>query len=164
MGIIKYLKGDATQPVGNQGIISHISNDVGGWGHGFVTAISKRWSQPEAEYRKMSKIHRVVGNVQFVTVDNNLIVANMIAQNGLRFNDYDVPAVNYAAIQVCMEKVCAMADIMGVDVHAPRFGAGLSGGSWDIVEFVLLKVLRKYSCDIYVYDFDGNDNIVAKLN
>ena len=164
MGIIKYLKGDATQPVGNQGIISHISNDVGGWGSGFVTALSKKWSQPEAEYHRIAPKNRQVGNVQFVVVDDNLIVANMIAQNGLRFNDFGVPAVNYAAIQVCMEKVCKMADSMNVDVHAPRFGAGLSGGSWDIVEFVLLKVLRNYSCDIYVYDFDGNDNIVAKLN
>ena len=164
MGIIKYLKGDATQPIGNEGIICHVNNDVGGWGSGFVMALSKKWYQPQEEYQRLSTNKRKVGNVQFVTVDNNLIVANMIAQNGLRFNEFDVPAVNYAAIKVCMERVCKMADSMNLNVHMPRIGAGLSGGSWDIVEFILLKVLRNHRCDIYVYDFDGNDNIVANLN
>ena len=41
---IEYLKGDATSPVkeGNK-IILHICNDIGGWGKGFVMAISKKW-------------------------------------------------------------------------------------------------------------------------
>lgn len=45
---IKYLKGDATQPLvsGNK-IIVHVCNDIGAWGKGFVLAISKRWAQPE---------------------------------------------------------------------------------------------------------------------
>jgi len=50
---ITYLKGDATQPQtkGNK-IIAHICNDLGGWGKGFVLAISNRWPEPEAEYRQ----------------------------------------------------------------------------------------------------------------
>lgn len=164
MGKIIYLVGDATQPVDKQGIIAHISNDVGGWGSGFVTAISKRWSQPEKEYRKLSKKNRKVGNVQFIVVDNNLIVANMIAQNGLRFNEFGVPAVNYAAIQVCMEKVCQMADKFNINIHSPRFGCGLAGGQWSIVEFILMKILPIYRCNLYVYDFNENDDVVANLN
>lgn len=41
---INYLKGDATNPAsaGNK-IIVHVCNDIGGWGKGFVMAISKRW-------------------------------------------------------------------------------------------------------------------------
>lgn len=50
---IIYLKGDATNPQteGNK-IIAHICNDLGGWGKGFVLAISRRWKKPENEYRK----------------------------------------------------------------------------------------------------------------
>ena len=45
---INYVIGDATQPVGEwPKIIVHVCNDIGGWGRGFVTAISKRW--PEAD-------------------------------------------------------------------------------------------------------------------
>lgn len=51
---IEYLRGDATVPCKSDGIriIAHICNDCGGWGSGFVVAISRRWSEPESQYRK----------------------------------------------------------------------------------------------------------------
>lgn len=43
MKTITYLKGDATNPQSEENkIIAHICNDIGGWGKGFVVAISKR--------------------------------------------------------------------------------------------------------------------------
>jgi O-acetyl-ADP-ribose deacetylase (regulator of RNase III) len=45
---IKYIKGDATNPVSEgEKIICHICNDIGRWGKGFVLAISRRWKEPE---------------------------------------------------------------------------------------------------------------------
>ncbi|MGB3404347.1 MAG: hypothetical protein WBA77_16810 [Microcoleaceae cyanobacterium] len=50
---IQYIKGDATSPqVNGNKIICHICNDIGGWGKGFVLAISNKWSSPEADYRR----------------------------------------------------------------------------------------------------------------
>ena len=155
MGKINYLTGDATAPVGGNGVIAHVCNDLGGWGHGFVMALSKKWKRPEEKYRSTPKEDLVVGNTQFVHVEDDLIVANMIGQNGLRYNKYDVPAVNYAAIEVTLNKVCAMADARMVNVHMPRIGCSLAGGSWEIMELVILRVLRNYKCDVYVYDFEG---------
>lgn len=45
---IEYIKADATLPQ-SEGtiIITHICNDIGGWGKGFVLALSKRWKAPE---------------------------------------------------------------------------------------------------------------------
>ncbi len=52
MTAIEYVSGDATRPVGDGcKVIVHICNDRGGWGKGFVLALSKRWKQPEAAYR-----------------------------------------------------------------------------------------------------------------
>jgi O-acetyl-ADP-ribose deacetylase (regulator of RNase III) len=53
---IKYIKGDATAPgaSGNK-IIVHVCNDIGGWGRGFVMALSAKWKEPEMEYRKWYK-------------------------------------------------------------------------------------------------------------
>src|SRR5688500_13345662 len=50
---IKYIKGDATRPArpGNK-IIVHVCNDIGGWGRGFVMALSARWKEPEQSYRQ----------------------------------------------------------------------------------------------------------------
>lgn len=40
---INYIKGDATQPIGeNNKIIAHICNNEGKWGVGFVLAVSKK--------------------------------------------------------------------------------------------------------------------------
>jgi hypothetical protein len=52
MSGIMYINGDAACPQAKGvKIICHICNDIGGWGKGFVLAISRRWEQPEAEYR-----------------------------------------------------------------------------------------------------------------
>ena len=49
MSGIKYLKGDATCPQAKgMKIICHVCNDAGGWGKGFVLALSKRWDEPLA--------------------------------------------------------------------------------------------------------------------
>jgi len=71
---IKYLRGDATQPQakGNK-VIAHVCNDIGGWGKGFVLAVSKRWPEPEAEYRAWHRARAqnsfALGAVQVVQVE-----------------------------------------------------------------------------------------------
>ncbi|MFJ6385555.1 hypothetical protein ACIQI7_36810, partial [Kitasatospora sp. NPDC092039] len=52
MGEITYVRGDATTPQGKGvKVIAHVCNDLGGWGKGFVLALSRRWPEPEAAYR-----------------------------------------------------------------------------------------------------------------
>ncbi|MFE0817971.1 GNAT family N-acetyltransferase [Streptomyces sp. NPDC058794] len=52
MSEIRYVRGDATVPsVKGVKVIAHVCNDLGGWGKGFVLAISRRWPEPEAAYR-----------------------------------------------------------------------------------------------------------------
>ena len=54
---ITYLEGDATSPrkdlspPGCKHIIAHVCNDVGGWGAGFVMALSAKDKRPEDAYR-----------------------------------------------------------------------------------------------------------------
>lgn len=84
---IEYLIGDATAPA-NAGmkIIVHVCNDIGGWGRGFVLALSKKWPQPEAEYRRwyQDKAGFELGNVQFIQVEPEVMVANMIGQRNIK--------------------------------------------------------------------------------
>jgi hypothetical protein len=89
---ITYLKGDATRPQASPDeniILAHICNDVGVWGRGFVLAISKRWKEPEWQYRAWAAREAefdglILGSVQFVEVCRGWYVANMIAQRGLK--------------------------------------------------------------------------------
>lgn len=50
---LRIVRGDATSPQARgPKIIAHICNDLGGWGKGFVLAVSRRWPEPERAYRQ----------------------------------------------------------------------------------------------------------------
>jgi O-acetyl-ADP-ribose deacetylase (regulator of RNase III) len=153
--MITYLKGDATQPKGTGSrIIAHVCNNKGGWGAGFVLAISKRWKKPEQSYRNWAKgngkIPFVLGNVEVINVEPNLYVANMIAQDGYRNNKRAIP-LQYDALIACLTKLAAAASLMNASIHMPRIGCGLAGGTWSIVEKIIEKSL--YDVPVFVYDY-----------
>jgi len=153
---IQYTKGDATNPVaeGNK-IIVHICNDVGGWGKGFVMAISNKWKEPEQEYRDWYKSnkHFALGEVQFVKVNNDTWVANMIAQRDTRNDKDGNPPIRYKAVLDALKKVGAFANENNASVHMPRIGCGLAGGTWDKIEPLISETLSKKDIAVTVYDF-----------
>ncbi len=158
MNEIHYLKGDATQPQAKGvKIIAHVCNDLGGWGKGFVVAVSKRWQQPEKDYRDWhrhrSKNDFALGAVQFVQAERYIWIANMIGQRGMKTGSKG-PPVRYDAIEKCLTRVAAKAKELSASVHMPRIGCGLAGGKWDKVEPLIHKILSTEDIAVYVYDFD----------
>jgi O-acetyl-ADP-ribose deacetylase (regulator of RNase III) len=151
-----YIIGDATQPVGDGAkIIVHVCNDIGGWGRGFVVALSKRWPEPEQHYRAW---HRgevdgpfVLGEVQFVQVGSALWVANLIGQRDVRTVG-GVPPVRYEAIRKGLRRVAAEARRLGASVHMPRIGCGLAGGKWEEVGKIVEEELVNIGVPVTVYD------------
>src|SRR5690606_13629651 len=93
---------DATAPQADgPRVLVHVCNDAGGWGAGFVLAISRRWKSPEREYRRWSKAADgtfALGEVQFVAVESDMWVANLIGQHGIRRMKAS-PPVRYDAIR-----------------------------------------------------------------
>ncbi len=150
---ITYITGDATKPVGDKPIIlAHICNDVGGWGAGFVLAISKRWETPESEFYAWyeRKQDFALGNVQFVTVEDGLLVANMIGQHDIYPVD-GVPPIRYDAVQKCLSKVRKKAESLGATIHMPKIGAGLAGGDWAVIEEIIQEELCNNGISVTVY-------------
>lgn len=109
MTSINYVKGNALEPQGDGNkLIIHCCNDIGGWGSGFVVAISKMWTRPEEKYREwyknggyhspadnMYKVaelhddmekpypavhHFHLGQIQVVPVNKTTSIVNMIGQ------------------------------------------------------------------------------------
>lgn len=176
---IKFKMGDATNPT-NSGtkIIVHICNDVGGWGKGFVMAISKRWKEPEAEYRnwyknkeleqtdtvKFERLERrdkyssekkfELGNVLFVKVTDDIWIANMIAQRDIRADKYGQPPIRYSFVSECLQRVRQFAKRQNASVHMPRIGCGLAGGQWPEIEEIINENLIGYEIETTVYDFE----------
>lgn len=156
MSQIFYKTGDATQPATTGcNIIAHICNDVGGWGKGFVVAISRRWPEPEKAYRRWHAEKSPafeLGAVQLVQVSTTLLVANMIAQRGLRATS-DGPPIRYPAVRSCLDALTGHARRLNASVHMPRIGCGLAGGRWEKIESIINDTLVAGDVAVHVYDF-----------
>lgn len=153
---IQYTKGDATSPqtLGNK-VIVHVCNDIGGWGKGFVMAISKRWKEPEKLYREWfkSKNDFELGKVQFVQVEENLWVANLIGQHKINKDENGGAPIRYNAIEEGLNEVAVFAKENNASVHMPRIGCGLAGGRWEMIEPIISKTLSNTDVEVVVYDF-----------
>jgi O-acetyl-ADP-ribose deacetylase (regulator of RNase III) len=153
---IVYLKGDATNPmVPGPKIIAHICNDIGGWGKGFVLALSKKWAEPEIAYRKWYKERKNfgLGEIQLIAVTEYISVCNMIGQRGIKRGSKGVP-IRYEAVESCLEKLSQIAIEKNASIHMPRIGCGLAGGKWARIEPIIAKTLSANNVAVYVYDFD----------
>jgi len=152
---IRYQVGDATAPQADgPRIICHICNDIGGWGAGFVVALSRRWKEPERAYRDWYSAGEgfALGEVQFVNVEPGLWVANMVGQHGVGIRKGKAP-IRYEAVRTALRKVATFAKAQGASVHMPRIGCGLSGGTWDQIEPLITDSLVAGGIEVFVYDF-----------
>lgn len=152
---IKYIAGDATWPVANgPAVIVHVCNDVGGWGRGFVLALSARWKSPEESYRRWHAGDGQsfgLGEVQFVQVEPRLWVANMVAQHNVRRHGSS-PPIRYDALRSALTKVAAFCVANCASAHMPRIGCGLAGGDWSEVSRIIDEELTDREIPVTVYD------------
>ena len=175
MAELKYIRGDATSPVGpGMKYIIHCCNDVGVWGSGFVIAISRCWTTPERAYRVWAEAEAYchpegpavpfeLGRIQLVPVEHDVMVVNMIGQHGCGLDAHGNPPIRYTAIQRCLrilrhrlvvnqrESVYPLVQ----SVHCPRFGAYRAGGDWAEIERLINTELVDKGVDVTVYDYPG---------
>lgn len=166
---INYVIGDATSPIGTgRKIIIHVCNDIGGWGSGFVLAVSKKWKEPEQKYRELSASAKAngqlltLGTVQFVEVGDGITVANMIGQHMTHWIDGN-PPIRYHAIAQALDAVARFALSRGATIHAPRFGAGLAGGNWKLIEHYIKKHICSRDIPVTIYDFPDAESLADEI-
>jgi O-acetyl-ADP-ribose deacetylase (regulator of RNase III) len=156
MSEISYVRGDATVPsVKGVKVIAHVCNDMGGWGKGFVLALSRRWPEPEKAYRAWHRERAAndfgLGALQIVQVERHVWIANMIGQHGTRTGSKGVP-VRYEAIDTALSHLADRAAELEASVHMPRIGCGLAGGKWSRVEPLITERLVRPGITVTVYD------------
>ncbi|MET0417506.1 MAG: Appr-1-p processing protein, partial [Actinoplanes sp.] len=86
---LRIIQGDATSPQAKgPKVIAHVCNDIGGWGKGFVVAVSRHWPEPERAFRRWHRERAGndfgLGATQLVQVRPDIWVANMVGQRGTR--------------------------------------------------------------------------------
>lgn len=152
---IEYVIGDAVYPDPRaEAIIVHCANNVGKWGKGFTGALSRRWPAPEKCYRRWAAGKTgqpfKLGEVQFVHVSANIVVANLIGQDGVRYPGSEAPApIRYDAVETGLRRVNKMADRLRTSIHMPRIGCGLAGGEWSKIEEIIMQTILHASVTVY---------------
>ncbi|GAA2338199.1 Appr-1-p processing protein [Dactylosporangium salmoneum] len=155
---LSIVRGDATSPqAAGRKIIAHVCNDLGGWGKGFVLAISRRWPEPERAYRRWHRERAGndfgLGAVQLVQVRPDTWVANMVAQHGMRTGS-NGPPIRYDAVATALATLAGHALALNASVHMPRIGCGLAGGRWERIEPLVTAALCERDVATTVYDYD----------
>ncbi|WP_203736371.1 macro domain-containing protein [Catellatospora chokoriensis] len=150
------IKGDATSPQAKgPKVIAHVCNDAGGWGKGFVLAISRRWPEPERDFRRWHRERARndfgLGAVRLVRVLPDTWVANMVAQHGTKTGSSG-PPIRYEAVDACLRTLAAEATRLGASVHMPRIGCGLAGGRWERIGPIVADSLLAAGVPTTVYD------------
>jgi O-acetyl-ADP-ribose deacetylase (regulator of RNase III) len=155
---IKYVKGSATDiasfqnnaPNASKHVIAHICNDYGGWGSGFVLALSKLSTLPEKAYRAIPPESLYLGFTFLVEINPTVSAANMVAQHGN--SRPGEPAVRYPTLALCLNSLAVQLEGVNTAVHMPRIGCGLGGGNWETIEPIIEEYLSEWDIQVVVYD------------
>lgn len=154
--MIYYHKGDLfkyVQDYPGYVLIPHVCNNIGGWGLGFVVALSKWCKTPERVYR--SQKNYPLGHNIYARCDKHpkpIWVVNMVAQSGTVSLDNPRP-LNYEALYKCMENIGlgikSNDNPENYTIVAPKFGSHLAGGNWNIIEVMIEELWKDLEVHIY---------------
>ena len=170
-GKFRYVIGDVCEPfISNNNeivVIPHCCNNgtgngIGVMGAGVALSLRKKWPSVYDEYKKMegesvNGLKNRLGDVCFSKVTGNIIVANMIAQNGIVSYENPIP-LKYAALVRCMEKVRDRINQSitpeSVVIHTPKFGSDLAGGKWEFFFELIHEIWILNGINIVIYEYD----------
>lgn len=161
--MLKYVKGDLFREIcgiKHNIIIPHVCNDIGAFSSGFVIPLSEHF--PKAKERYLSEKNRNLGDVQFIKEDN-IVIANMIAQKGL-INSLNPKPIKYLSLIKCMEAVKFMCLTRHIDeIHAPAFGSLRSGGHWPFIHELIEELWSNVNVTIYYLDDNQKSQLETPL-
>lgn len=158
--IFDYIKSYIHQ--GNNGfsvIVPHVCNNINLFGAGFASAVAKHYPIVKENYHLLGS-KNVLGYVQFVEADRSvshghkLIFANMIAQNGVISQSNSKP-LSYFALTQCMSTVSGFIKKTfdptenKIQIHCPKFGCGLAGGNWLLIEELIGDIWANQTVFVY---------------
>lgn len=143
-------------------LLPHICNNINAFGAGFARYIDQHYPIVKENFHMLGNKANL-GYTQYISVETNkivksqIIVCNMIAQNGL-INPKNTRPLNYGSLAICMHDIKnyiknlskQSIDNMNYEIHAPRFGSGLAGGNWSFIENLIEDIWGNFSTFIYV--------------
>lgn len=124
---MKVIEGDITAET--SGLIIHGVNCQGVMGSGVAGAIRKKWPFVYNSYKSHEQGAKALGQVQFVSIEDGLYVANCWTQEF-----YGGDGKIYAdklAVKLALFKCFDFCDEYGLELKTPKIASGLAGLDWD---------------------------------
>ena len=150
---IKYMKGDLVRDAKNVDIIAHGCNCFCIMGAGIAKQIKLTF--PGAYYSdlktKAGDKDKLGKYTKYQVTDGPLIL-NCYTQYGINGPKSGEIDVDYDAIQCAMERI--KKNYPGKRIAMPLIGAGLAGGSWDIIEKIIEDSLSGEDITIVIWEND----------
>lgn len=153
--MITFIKGDATEPQGEGlKVLVHCVNDLGVMGAGIARTIAEKWLPLYQSYRLWVKTstQNLQGKILWVRVQDDLIVANLVGQEGVGFDDKGNPPIRYESLRKGFSLLEEFGKKTKTSIHMPRIGCGLAGGEWSKVQEILESEIK--STPVFVYDLE----------
>lgn len=148
--MIEYIEGDLFDHVPKDKfvIIPHVCNTLGKWGAGFVIPLGKKYPKAKDSYLELHKINAIeLGHTDFVQVSSKVVVANMIAQDGIGSKR----CLRYNHLATCLDSVAEYARLNKMEIHAPMFGSGLAGGKWEFISELINDSWISKNLKVFIY-------------
>ena len=159
---INFVRGDATEPRGTDSrIIAQIVNDrTQNWGgRGFAQAVGRKWPHIQEDFKRWVGQERSrlrLGNYHFTQVDDDLGIFHMVCQHG--YGSSPRPRIRYVALEKCLRELVSFAKSSNASVHMPRIGTGQAGGSWDVIQDLIIDIVCAQGIQVTVYDPPGSSS------
>lgn len=145
-------------------IVPHVCNNVDVFGGGFTAGIVQHYPIVRDNYHMLgpSFLKKNLGYTQFILArehkknNNQIIFANMIAQNGT-ISPRNKRPLNYLALCRSMLSVSKyikekISTDQSVQIHAPKFGGGLAGGNWGFISDLIDDIWGEFQ--VFIYDIN----------
>jgi hypothetical protein len=175
-GILKTIEGNVLNPQLTHEneivVIPHVCNAQGKMGAGVALGIRKKWPVAFTTYsevidrykfhytpsREVEKNQALLGKNDIAPVEENIIIVNMIAQDGFISPSNPKP-IKYMALIECMQEIANC--ILNSDknkthkyvIHAPKFGSLRSGGNFDFVLDLIKEIWLDNGIDVVIYEY-----------
>lgn len=154
--MIKFYQGNLFDSINSDEdvVVAHVCNDIGKWGAGFVLAVNKFSLLPKKNYLKwfndkeINGVEFSRGNVDFVQCNKNVVVANMIAMNGIAGFGNPYP-LDYDSLEKCLQVLNNYAKEKRIIM--PKIGSGLARGNWNKIYNILKNVFCEREKDVEVW-------------
>lgn len=151
---LQYIKNEKIKVLEtNKVFILNICNDYGEWNNGFSIALSRKWPQVQVEYNKwyQKNFNFLLGETQFIPIDNNTMVTNMLCIHGKR-SPFNKTPFQKEMYKECINKILDKFITKDIILEVFKKNYDMEKRDWNIIESVLKEFQNRYNIDIYIIE------------